>query len=301
MRAVNVWVAPLVGLAALVSAQNGVADPRVVPVGTMAPWDASHDPDPTTFVSGGVTVTLATTKTADGSAAPQITVTAGGHGFSLVGDPDVTTANANAGVGRLDAGAPGLQVLFANFTGGAHCCDHLRVVEQTPAGGWTVVEVATVDGLALATFPKDLDGDGVADIVLPDDRFAYAFTFYAGSYMPPRVWNVVNGKAVDVSTQPKFAPVFRKDMAKAETYCKQHANGACAAYVADAARLGLFRRAWPIMLANWDQTTNWEWPVHCRVQAPPGGDCPQADQQSFTNMPDALQAFLVDNGYLPAR
>jgi hypothetical protein len=51
------------------------------------------------------------------------------------------------------------------------------------------------------------------------------------------------------------------------------------------------------MLANYDRTTDWAWPVHCRVHAPPD-KCPQADQQTFTNMPDALRAFLVDNGYL---
>jgi hypothetical protein len=90
-------------------------------------------------------------------------------------------------------------------------------------------------------------------------------------------------------------------MANAETYCKQHGNGACAAYVADAARLGLRDKAWPVMVANWDRTTDWDWPVHCRAQVAAGADCPQADQQTFTNMRDALRAFLVDNGFPPAR
>ena len=145
-----------------------------------------------------------------------------------------------------------------------------------------MTDVATVEGLALADFPKDLDGDGVADLVLPDDRFAYAFTFFAGSYMPPRVWNVANGQVVDVSAQPRYAAIFRKDMAGAETYCKQHANGACAAFVADAARLGQRDRAWPIMVANWDQTTNWDWPVALPRSGGYRASRPERDQQTFT-------------------
>jgi hypothetical protein len=290
-------LAGLAALAAITASAQG-ATPAAIPIGAMVRWDTVHGPDPTTFVSGDVTVTLASRPGAGGVAAV-ITVTADGRSFSLAGDAGATTAYANAGVGRLDAGARGLQVLFADFTGGAHCCDHVRVLEQT-AAGWKVVDVATVDGEALAAFPKDLDGDGVADIVLPDDRFAYAFTFYAGSYMPPRIYDVVNGAAVDVSADPKYAPLFRQDMVKAETYCRQHANGACAAFAADAARLGRLDRAWPILLASWDRTTHWAWPVHCRVQAPPD-NCPAADQQTFTDMPDALRAFLRDTGYLPQR
>ncbi len=292
--------APATIAATALLAAGGGAQPAAAPtpVGAMVVWNSGQNGASKTFSSGGVTVTLSVHHGAQGEMAPTIRAEAGGQALSLVGDPSELPAAANAGVGRLDASAEGLQVLFSDYTGGAHCCDHVRVLERL-RGAWRVVDVAKVEGGPLEAFPADLDGDGVADIVLPDDRFAYAFTYYAASHMPPRIYNLANGVVVDVSASPKYAQVFRQDMARAAEGCRQHGNGACAAYVADAARVGEFARAWRVMLASYDKTARWDWPRECLVHAPPGR-CPKSKQRTFPNMPDALKAFLIRLGYIRA-
>jgi uncharacterized protein YecT (DUF1311 family) len=151
----------------------------------------------------------------------------------------------------------------------------------------------------VATFPKDIDGDGTPDIATTDERFAGAFADGAGARQPPRFIDVVGGATVDVSSQPRFAAQFRRDLRAAEAGCLKHGNGACAAMVADAARLSLRDWAWRAMLANYDGGVIRTWPTLCRIVAPPG-QCPADQQQSFSTMPEALAGFLVAAGYVSA-
>jgi hypothetical protein len=74
-------------------------------------------------------------------------------------------------------------------------------------------------------------------------------------------------------------------------------NGACAAYVAAAARLGKFAPAMKEaeMLAATGKDI--ELPISCRV-AEVNGLCPAGMERKFFSFSDALRWFLRDTGYI---
>jgi hypothetical protein len=74
-------------------------------------------------------------------------------------------------------------------------------------------------------------------------------------------------------------------------------NGACAAYVAAAARVGRFQAAWAEMLHSYQRDSNWDLPTGCRVDDRNRG-CPPADIIHYRNYPDALRHFLIRLHYI---
>ena len=77
---------------------------------------------------------------------------------------------------------------------------------------------------------------------------------------------------------------------------EDHNNGACAPYVASAARIGQFAEAWKVMLQNYDRESDWQ--LNFCAVAGANGDC--ANSASFKTFPQALDWFLHQHGYLPA-
>ncbi|HEY1752245.1 MAG TPA: lysozyme inhibitor LprI family protein [Caulobacteraceae bacterium] len=265
------------------------------PIDTMINWQPAHDGDPKTYSIDGLLLTLSS-RPQPGGAVPVLHVVApDGHAGDIAGDANPQGVAASIGVGHIDPAVEGPQVIFATSTGGAHCCDHIRLLELG-TNGWTGLDLGQFQGETLASFPRDVDGDGVLDFVMADDRFAGAFSDPASGAEPPRVFDIQNGQTLDMSAQPRYAKLFRKDMKAQDAACLKHGNGACAAFVADAARLGLYGWAWRIMLANYDQATNWTWPTQCLVAG--ANPCPAGQARTYANMPDALAAFLLQNGYV---
>jgi uncharacterized protein YecT (DUF1311 family) len=136
----------------------------------------------------------------------------------------------------------------------------------------------------------------VVDLVFNDERFAYVFAPYALSFMPPRVFNVVGGRTVEVSNEPRYQKLFEDQLDAARTSCLAHDNGACAGYVAVASRLGRRDEAWQTMLQSYDQTAGWSLPKACTTTKV-NGSCPTGDEVTFKNFPGALAWFLIDAGY----
>ena len=137
---------------------------------------------------------------------------------------------------------------------------------------------------------------------MTDDRFLYAFTSYADSMAPPRIMSALRGRAVDVSTRPAFRRFFENAMADARRECSDPsdgriANGACAALVASAARLGRFEEAWQLMLREYDRDAEWSYPGGCRV-AEVVGECPEGERIEYGSFPEALRAHLIETGYI---
>jgi hypothetical protein len=232
-----------------------------------------------------------------GPPAPLLEVRGGsGPSGRDLGETAFDPAQADFGVFRLDSSVPLPQVLFASFWGGAHCCYRIDVLEQV-GGRWKVLPLGAFD----SDPPKevrDIDGDGVSDIVLVDDSFDYAFASFAGSWQPPVVINIRGGRVWDVSARPRYRGVYQADMRKAQSVCQSRRsdrNGACAGFVADAARLGRRAWAWKIMLKSYDRTSD-VWPEGCKVDVA-GRDCPEGKQIAFKSFPDALNAFLRAYGY----
>ena len=232
---------------------------------------------------------------------------AGKAPVTMMGEPGIAYRIA---IGRLDKDDTGASVMLESYTGGAHCCsvytiaepigDAVRIVPvlwQPP--GENTAGPQTSFNSGDIPFPVDLSGDGHADIVLRDDRFLYAFSSYAGSIAPPIVLSLVDGKTVDRSDDPAFAMVFADAMQVARGFCisapYEH-NGACAGYVADAARLGRLDAAWRLMLRHYDRRSTW--PLNFCAVALVDGECPNGHEQSYHDYPAALRAFLVRTGYI---
>jgi len=155
------------------------------------------------------------------------------------------------------------------------------------------------------------------DFVLSDDRFNYVFASHAGSWTPPLILNIVRGRVVDVSKESRYRSLYETDFSRTKAACETgefnedgktyhtEINGACAAYVADAARLGRAQEAWSFMLAHYDQSNggggdlNLSFlPTKCFVPLV-RYECPAGKEHTFATYPEALRWFLGENGYLP--
>jgi hypothetical protein len=93
----------------------------------------------------------------------------------------------------------------------------------------------------------------------------------------------------------RYTPLYLAEMARLRGECEQHGNGACAAYLADAARAGRFKEAWAVMLASYDRSSQW-FPTSCDVPQV-RESCPAGHEHKFSSYPQALAWFLVDQGY----
>ncbi|HEX2592120.1 MAG TPA: hypothetical protein VHL34_11530 [Rhizomicrobium sp.] len=235
----------------------------------------------------------------DGAAVAALQVaSAGTRPISMVGQAGLDPARASWAVTKLDPANATPQVIFSSFSGGAHCCTRIYVAERLQSG-WTAFDLGLWNGDGLANVPVDVDGDKIPDIVLSDDRFLYTFDSYAASWSPPIVINVVGGKVDDVSKQPRYKKLYASEMDRAKAQCATHANGACAGYAANAARIGRFDEAWKFVLANYDRTAKWDYPGRCRGQTV-NSDC-KGEKIKPKDFPESLRWFLEDNGYIARR
>jgi hypothetical protein len=85
-------------------------------------------------------------------------------------------------------------------------------------------------------------------------------------------------------------------MKQAHAGCLKHKNAACAAFIANASRLGKRTWAWDIMLKNYSRSTDWPLPEKCRVRKV-NDLCPPGQSDQFRAFPEALEWFLADTGY----
>jgi hypothetical protein len=170
------------------------------------------------------------------------------------------------------------------YSGGAHCCfvTHLYV----PAGGgYHAIEHDWGDpGYRL----KDFDHDGTIEFASADDRFAYAFTDFADSGMPIRIWKLLGGKLSDATHS--FPNAIRADSTiwwraylKRRVGSYPYVRGILAAWAADEALLG-----------------RWDTAQAALQQALVRGDLDQnPDNVTATRYLANLRSFLRKNGYLP--
>lgn len=275
-----------------------------LPAGTLTPpansliqWDEETQPGITTYAIDGLVLSLQGREGPYGRI-PVLTVSTGGRVLEVLGSVAGTRASAQIGVGKIDPASPASQVLFTTFSGGAHCCAGVQLVELLN-GAWKTTEIGAEDGDRLAEFPKDLDGDGQREVQLTDDSFLYAFASYAESRAPPLIVTVKAGQTKDVSAEPRFRPVFQAYLATVEPECRAHSNGACPAYAAAAARLGKLDEAWPVVLQSYDATADWMLPTACQVDDA-NTACPEESQVAFDTYPEALRWFLGHTGYAQA-
>lgn len=277
---------------------SGAAFAAGQPLAEFSAWDQSKDGSPKIYNIGNVklTFTAVKDKSRENAVFPVLTLNAVGiPPISIKGEQGYDNAAANFSVGRYDPKAPAPQIIFTSYTGGAHCCTRVLLIEPVN-GEWKTIDLDTWDGEGLGGVPRDEDGDGTGDFVFYDNSFLYTFASYADSYAPPLIMNVIAGKPANVSTSPRYAALYRQNMANARPDCLKHSNGACAAYVADAARVGEFDAAWKFMLANYDPKSDWDLPTRCKGPMY-GFDC-KGTPIKPKDYPESLRWFLEDRGYI---
>ena len=284
---------------ATASAQGRRAPPVVnARSGTNVTWSRQRQPRPVTYRFGDVTLEVRAIAD-NGLYAPRVTVRQGRNSAVMTGAATPPAYEHKLGVGTLDRAGTRF-VYFQSFTGGAHCCNEIQTALIGPRG-IRVVEFGSFDGGPEAAFPRDLDGDGIVDFVQQDDSFLYTFSSYAGSMAPPKIFNIAGARFNDVSARPGFRRLFRDAMNRARPGCVDRGpdrNGACAGYVASAARAGQFDAAWAVMLRSYERDSGWELPTGCRVALNARSECPPGAVIRYGNFPQALRAFLVDQGYI---
>jgi hypothetical protein len=278
------------------SSQAETAEAQAAPAATMLSWVANDDADKQTYVIDDYTLTLSTHVHSNGERVALLRVRAQtGESTSIHGQVGYRVPSARFGVGKLDARSSTQQVIFTSYTGGLHCCTQITVLELVE-GKWRKVKLGLWDGDPLPQFPSDVDGDGTPDLVLKDDRFDYAFAPYTESHKPPRIFNIEGGKLIEVGHEARYDALYEADMRHAYTGCIKHKNAACAAFVANASRLGRRAWAWKIMLAHYRRSTDWNFPTKCKAK-PVADVCPPGQAEQFREFPDALAWFLTDTGY----
>jgi hypothetical protein len=270
------------------------AEPTVLPPSQMLEWNGDETPEVQQFRAGDLEMSLSFQ---GDEMAPTVTLTVEAPGLEPV---TVTEETFGAGFGLIgtfpfDEGG-GTSVIFAAYSGGAHCCLQLSSVVQT-TDGLVVSSIASVDGDRIE--PADIDGDGVAELVLPDDRFNYQFESYAGSIPPPTIWKSRQGQAYDASNEAQFRPFYERKLTEYEPHCSGEGDweqGYCAALLAVAARLGRFEEFFaPIDAAirgGKTMASGWEDFSFCTGEA-----CEKTVE--FTQFPEAVTYALKEWGYVP--
>ena len=290
------------------------AAPAEVPTGRFQEW-RSWEKKPLTFTSGGVTVAVTplpcpaqsrgddTCSWEHFNNQAEVTVTAPGV-VSLTVKTDREGAYARIAVAKLRHDDPRPGIIVESQSGGCSGDLTLQLIVPTP-DGYTVA-TSEAAGIRLQgqieDGPRDLSGDGKIDLVLQDPAFGTVFGCNACTPRPPLIVTVGAGRLVNESRDPALRPVFLADMARLRPRCfstDRDRNGACAAYVADAARAGRLTTAWAAMMKHYQRDgRSWEW-CDIPVSQWAGRNCPAGRTTRFTTFPDALRAFLERAGYLP--
>jgi len=169
-----------------------------------------------------------------------------------VGAPEVFVAEMDSSNGHPE-------VIVESYSGGAHCCEEIIVFsapKRGASGSWRMFRMGVYDGGARP--PRDLDGDGLAEILVRDDAFHYAYGCYACGYAPPVIISVREGRKVDITRRPSFRPVLRDEEKRIVRRMRESKadnggrveNGLLAGYVALKFLLGEGKEGWNYMLKH---------------------------------------------------
>ena len=183
------------------------------------------------------------------------------------------------------------EVIARNYSGGAHCCTNTTIHRWT-GEVFSTVETGYLDGLGADC--ADLNDDGYVELAIPHQAFLYKFGSYAESFPPITFFTYRDGELVDTTRQfPELirdqAEQMRSTFLRVQSEDGYVSNSLLASYVAQQAVLDEdFDAAWQFMLDNYDREATWGLEIY------------QDSEQVGTHpdFPTALQAFLVEAGYL---
>jgi S1-C subfamily serine protease len=194
---------------------------------------------------------------------------------------------------RLDANVMDPQVVFTSSSGGAHCCTATQIV--TADGREVKGEQLDADGYSF----EDIDQDGAAELISPDNSFLYRFASYAASWAPPRVHRLAGGMLVDVTREPEIRPFIERSLREMEYQAHLHPalwgeNGFLGGWIATKALLGEVDEAWRRMLVAYDRNpmfSDEECSIAVKLE-----QCPPTLRLRIP-FPETLRKHLLLNGY----
>jgi serine protease Do len=268
-------------------------------VGQTAPLKSYQAGDDATLTDGSLQVKVSMTGDESNPGPTRVDgKIAGSPAFYFETSADFSMGESSAGIVRLDGGTPFGQVVYNRFTGGAHCCTQTWVIAQSGADGhWGLLDLGQLDGGGPAF--EDLDGDGAAEIVSVDNRFLYAFASYAESLAPMEIFQLRDGRIIDVSKEPAFRSKLVQELARFEFFAKLDpslwkSNGFLAGWAAAKLRLGQGSDAWETLQENADRQSDFG-PQSCRT----GGDVGECAGEDLERVPvlKAMAQFLTDLDY----
>ncbi|BAW97450.1 hypothetical protein NIES970_24020 [[Synechococcus] sp. NIES-970] len=206
-----------------------------------------------------------------------------------------------AQIAEMDLSNDFPEVIFSQYSGGAHCCALVKILTQNPeTNQWETVPLGAFDGGPVPV--EDPDGDRIYEYVTSDNRFLYRYSSYAGSFPPIQIWQLEGLELRDVSQEERFFPLHRERLqamwgsiqaAAQEDY---EVNGVLAGYVATKAILGEAQAGWDLMRYRYDRTSDWGL-EECQGDFNDQGDC-EGKWVNYGSFPAALQAFLEEAEYL---
>jgi hypothetical protein len=137
------------------------------------------------------------------------------------------------------------EILVDFWFDGAHCCMWTRLYAWDPGTAAYKSRVHFWGNVGYRSEP--LGVDGTPELVSRDNRFAYAFTSYAGSAFPVRIWSYRSGRLID-TTRSHPSLVARDAVLQWRGYrtgARRHweVRGALAAWAADECLIGRCRSA----------------------------------------------------------
>ncbi len=155
---------------------------------------------------GGYVVRVWKTTSADSPGYDSI-VTISGAGQPEVKIESASGLGAQSGTDLTGEGHP--DVVVEVFTGGAHCCFSTVVYDLGP----TLEKVLETPLSNCGGSFQDLDGDGVAEFVTCDDRFAYVYCPFAGSPAVQVVQKYEPGRGYQPAS-PRFPDAYAESIAR---------------------------------------------------------------------------------------
>lgn len=230
---------------------------------------------------------------------PTVTVKLKDKTVAVVEGDEAMFPMAIVQIAPMDANNPYPAVIFATYTGGAHCCNDVKIITSQGEGkDWGVVDLGLFNGGPHEA--EDLDNDGQYEYPEIDNRFLYLFSSYAGSAAPAQIWELQNDQAVDVSFEPRFQSIHRENVQAMEKELPEmmgqdwEKNGFLAAYVANKALIGELDDGWQTMLQYYDKDSDWG--LTTCLEYDDESNC--LKEVKYDSYPDALRAFLVETGYI---
>lgn len=140
------------------------------------------------------------------------------------------------------------EVALDLYTNGAHCCTQSLIYRYDPTRRRYRPTFHDWGNAYPGYRLVDPDHDARPELRSHDDRFAYAFTSFAGSAFPVRIWHFDHGRMFDVTRQ--FPDLVAADArANWHTYLRykqerSEIRGALAAWLADEYLIGREDEGW---------------------------------------------------------